>query len=584
MALRTHFEKGEYLKALEVPLARQRPEDLPWLLGSAIFVGDWPRAQAAKQRIPGVPSLLAPTLYFEALGALRRSEYGRARSLMKRNLAHRERLKDFAEEFFIDQGPALYFYFRGNFEKSARFGEKAFVTAERHGFTWGEVVSRDLLAHVYFHLGRVRTSFDYFERASRQAEKLGNESLVSAIEVSHLKYACQVGLWGGESIRRLEDSIAALKTSDTYSRAEFLMELSRQRVLRGQLTRAEEALKDAFHLVHQFQNKRQTARLNFRLAFLQYLRGQDLAALGILRSGMVLLDPQVDHLVMNEMRGLEARLLKQPPPLIDEADAVFWQKRLNARAVGRTNMLPLGEDPLGDLMDLIEVAPEKAAPVILREEYWGLLPRLLGLDRSDNALIVGFIPKGLALSAAGEITVKRQGLTNLMARLIRSLSGGLKSKEELVTEVWGYQYDPLRHDSLLHRALATLRKLLAPQEDWLQFDGESYRLHSSVKLHDRMNLDEAITDAVAGTITEPTPEPTETVAAAAKNFDYDTKLNHRQNLFLKNWPADVPIDVQTYAESFQVSVPSATRDLTGLHQAGRVHRVGRARSTRYLRR
>lgn len=582
MGLRAHFEKGEYLKALEVPFNLQKPEDLPWLLGSAIFVGDWPRAQAARQRIPGVPSLLAPTLYFEALGALRRSEYGRARALMKRNLGHRERLKDFAEEFFVDQGPALYFYFRGNFEKSARFGEKAFITAERHGFTWGEVVSRDLLAHVYFHLGRVRTSFDYFERTSRQAQKLGNESLVSAIEVSFLKYGCQVGLWGGYSVKRLEASLAALKASDTYSRAEFLMELSRQRLLRGQLGRAEEALKDAFHLVHQFQNKRQTARLNFRLAFLQYLRGQDLAALGILRSGMVLLDPQVDHLVMNEMRGLEARLLREPPPVIDDAATVFWQKRMNARAQGRTNVLPLGEDPLGDLMDQIEVAPEKAAPVILREEYWGLLPRLLGLDRSDNAVVVGFIPKGLALIAAGEITVKRQGLTNLMAQLMRVLKDGAKTKEELIAEVWGYRYDPLRHDPLLHRALATLRKLLAPQEDWLQFDGESYRLHPSVKLHDRMNLGGAA-PAAAPASPRPAARP-EPRAEDAPAFAYDSKLNHRQNLFLKNWPADVPVDVQTYAENFQVSVPSATRDLTGLVRAGRATRVGRARSTRYLRR
>ncbi len=542
------------------------------------------------QRIPAVPSLMAPSLYFQALGALRRSEYRRARGLLKKNFTYRARLREREEEFFLDQGPAVYFYFRGDFEKSARFGEKAFMTAERGDFTWGKLVSRDLLAHVYFHLGRVRTSFDYFQRASFEAQQIENKSLSSAIEISTLKYGCQVGLWGGASIQKLENSIATLKPTDTYSRAEFLLELSRQRILRGQVGLAEAALKDAFHLVHQFQNKRQTARLNFRLSYLQYLRGQDLAALGILRSGMALLDTQVDHLIMNEMRGLEARILQQELELPVVAEPVFWQKRMNARLKHETNLLPLGEDPLGDLMDQIDVAPEKAAPAILKEEYWGLLPRLLGLGRSDNALVVGFIPKGVALISAGEVVVKKQGLTNLMARQLRALSDGPQTKEELIKAIWGYNYDPLRHDSLLHRALATLRKLLSPFEDWLQFDGERYRLKPSIKLHDSMKVaarieaqDAAQKMAAAKFAALPSVNAGPEMAGQAPTFKYDSSLNHRQNLYLKNWPADVPIDVQTYAENFQVSLPSATRDLSQLHREGRVQRVGRARSTKYLR-
>lgn len=595
MTLRSLFEKGQYSKGLEIPSKSLKTEDLPWLLGCAVFVGDWSRVQSVVQRIPKIPSLMAPTLYFEALAALRRSDYARARALLKKNLGYRSQLKGREEEFFLDQGPALYFYFRGDFEKSARFGEKAFTWAEESDFIWGEIVSRDLLAHVYFHSGRVRASFDFFARASEKAQRLQNQAILSALEISRLKYSCQVGLWGGESIQRLESSLESLHPSDTYSKAEFLMELSRQRILRGQMEKAEAALKEAFPLVHQFQNKRQTARLNFRLAYLQYLRGQDLAALGILRAGMALLDAKVDHVVLNEMLGLEFHITGDPAEpvggqtaaghLTCEREPVFWQRRINARLNGKTGLLAIGEDPLGDLLDLIQSAPDKAAPIVRREEYWGLLPGLLKLGRNENALVVGFIPRGLAMISSGEVVVKRQGLTNLMARQIRVLSDGRKSKEELIQHIWGYTYDPLRHDSLLHRALATLRKLLHPFEDWLQFDGEHYSLKDRVRIHDSLGPLGLQKETPKLMAIDPADEGAETTSKTPKaaSFDYKTQLNHRQNLFLKNWPVNLPIDVRAYAENFQVSVPSATRDLSSLLSEGFVKRIGRARGTKYIR-
>lgn len=575
MFMRRLFEKGQYQEGLKRASDELNSHELPWLLGCAIFTGDWPKARSVRAKIPKDPQLLAPARYFEALGCLRRGEYAQARALMKENFKLRHPLRGQEEAFYIEQAPALYFYFHGDFARSRLYGERAFQIAEGQSFLWGELVARDVLAHAQFHQGEIRASFAGFDKVRELAKRLKNSPLFSAVEISRLKYGCQVGLWGADSVSHLQSSLAALEPEDTYSKAEFLLELSRQHILRGELQKAEQNLREAFPFVHQFQNRRQTARLNFRLAYLQFLRGQDLAALGILRSAMALVDSRVDHMILTEMAALAARLDERsgaPAPVISNA---FWQKRIEARKRGEAESFPLGEDPLGDLLDRIHQDPVQASSLVKESRYWGLLPSLFRLQRHDRALLLGFFPKGLVLIQSGEVIVKNSGMTNLLARLIRSLAQGTCSKETLIQEIWGYTYDPLRHDPLLHRALTSLRKLLSPYEDWLQFDGDTYQLKPDLKIHENLSL-------LKTHFRNLKPE-VKTRASPPAPIEYDLRLNHRQNLFLKSWEKNEPIDIRIYARSFQISLASATRDLTHLKENGYLQKIGRGRATKYIR-
>jgi uncharacterized membrane protein len=157
-----------------------------------------------------------------------------------------------------------------------------------------------------------------------------------------------------------------------------------------------------------------------------------------------------------------------------------------------------------------------------------------------------------------------------------------KSKEFLVREVWGYEYDPFRHDSLVYSSINKVRQLLAPHADWVQLTEEGYFLSPTVKVILKNNLKPAILAKDLKVKTGKLPPATAKVRLPTKWSKHLKDLNFRQIQildYLKNNPS---ISVLELSTKLRISKPTATRDLSKLFELGIVSRVGQGRATRYF--
>jgi hypothetical protein len=358
------------------------------------------------------------------------------------------------------------------------------------------------------------------------------------------------------------------------------MELARQHSLRGNWQASKIQLEKASQNVFASHNRRQEITLYIRFANLWLKTGDLLQAEIFLRNARRCLDQHVDRSFELAICDLEYQLaLISSRTQIAEAAKEKLLKisgevtsLINVQILARRGWTaaPLSrEDQVGNLFEIIYTTEnlEERVRLIFESGFLSLLlPHLgisTGIARSDQILYFDLEPGHVTTISKSEIFHSLGPLTVLQNRLLRVLADGA-SKEKLLSEVWRYKYDPVRHDSLIYSSINKLRSALGPAADWISTGDDWYQIDRRCEVRYFR----------------------ETPAAAdsprTSNGLDESELNFRQLQILRYLKRQPSIDTSTVREIFKVSEITASRDLSLLTRANRVERIGKARATKYI--
>lgn len=568
--LESLFFIGRYQEVLAGLKASPETQYVPILIGALSFTG---RAEEARSLFELRSKSLdldqqVMARFFLILGLVRISSYREAREHIANNLRATRETSSLRSRFYAYQGLAFYRYFCGRWESGLKAATTSFEAALEDGFSYGKILSADLRGHLLAQVSNVDEGIRYLKEAQSLALEAGNTSVSEAAEISVLSYQAQYGIKPQSIISRLEKKLVSLEATDTYSKTALLLEMARQLTLRGRLPEVKPYLDQAAHLAYMFKNRRQEATLNLRLAYLRFVQGDYYQALSFTSAAERCLDLQVDRGLLLASLGLQLQIvtqlgipereeqLRHALKLMSQHHGSMSHSRMLRRTHSDFKSVSLTGrgDRIGEMRDAGQVNDLITAGTLQ------LLYDIKGWRRDERAIAFDVTPGTHVVLDKGRIHTFTE-LTSLTRKTLLALLQGAATKKQLIEKVWGYAYDPLRHDPLVYNAITGLRRALGASGSWVETTDEGYRLPADVR-----------------TIIESVPlKPNTTKSSIAES----SGLNSRQLSFLKKLKTGEFAHVKSYQKIFQVSEITACRDLAMLFQQGYLIRVGRARATRY---
>ena len=575
------FESGRHREVVErVKAPGKTAAETLALIGSLSFLGRIDEAlelwKIGRARL--APGERARARFSIGLACMRVSRFKLARGFFNRNL------KDAACRFSADvyQGVGIYYFYTGQFEKSLRFAKLAMKRSLENGDAYIRAFATDLQGHALVQTGRRSAGLRLLAEAQELAKR---ESKADVFSPQRLIYESEAGLRPHSIVEELRQQVQLAGRETSYTHANLVLELARQLTLRGRWREARELLDAESPTIYAFENRRQDATLQLRLAEIAYRRGEVSTAQHFLQAARRCLNKIADSVFEIRILGLELKierdLLGREPSLMSLARLEQLSRkhpspmnsringrnsRSGARSLGTAHEPAPGEDPLGDLLDLAGRDPERGAGELMRAGYLGLWPQARGLKPGTEALVVFESGRWLAVGR-DQVALGPGPLSSLSRKILRRLAIDRAGKQELIESVWGYSYEPLRHDSVVHAALAALRKSLGPlAAGWIETHDEGWLL--SVTLIDRNE--------------RRNEKQRDSQPQAAPSSLFAPELNWRQLAALREVETRNQWSVPAYREFFKVSTMTAWRDLDGLVEKRYLVRRGHGRATAYL--
>lgn len=597
------FYKGKYNEVIarvgSDPLDVMDPafeQKTSFQLGSMVFLGLYREAEVLFERALKIstPSslFLSRCRFFLGIGCVRRTDYAGAVKYFSKNLsalrlALRLAYQKFEEchheqIFYAYQGSAFYHFFQGHFEKSNLAAKKSYSAAYEKNFKYGKVLSLDLMGHSLCQIGSINRGLHELEAALTIANKIGNGGIATAIKISLVKYRAQFGINILTTISDLKKAIDLLQPQDTYSKAELLLELIRQLILRGKGSEAKNILEEAGQLIYRHQNKRQYAIFNLRWAHLQLLNDEKQAALALAVSLKSNLNPNIDHLILKQANGLIEKINStsnesiKPENIFTGSSNNIIDSRIRFRISNKASLaINSGEDPIGDIMDAIASGERSVLYQLKTLGLLGLVPKLLKIPIGAKGLFLGPSRSEIIVFNGADIFWIDRAITAPIKKLILNLTGSkFKSKEFLVQQTWGYSYDPSVHDRLLHATIGKLRNILGKYGHWIEWSGNGYKLADQISIFFEES-EKTIPDE------EPKLKPINKNFIKPTQAQDEAELNIRQYKLINTLKTGDFVSVGQYAKLYKICKMTACRDLTSLHRSGRMLRIGKARATVY---
>ncbi|MES2745168.1 MAG: DeoR family transcriptional regulator [Bdellovibrionota bacterium] len=553
-------------------------DHIPYAIGALSFLG---RVEEADFRFHkgGLSQRLtreekSSCLFYMAVGWVRNSNYAKARAYIVQNLLLFRAHKDSAEiAAFARQGQAFYRYFCGRYSHALRAAERALESAIVADHFFVRMFATDLLGHSRVQMGEIARGLQDLELAHKLAQRLGHGSYEKAIFRAILSFRVQYGILGQDNLGVLSELIQESKVEDTFTDSYMVMELARQLTVRGQVSKAEEWLRLVSHQVNASGQRWQRALLNLRFAEIAYQRRNDAQIREKLQLARADIDGDVDLSMLVFWQGLaiKAGLETSEEFLTNhQRDTLRLHSgislRIAARRLSQKHYVPAGEDPLGDFMDSLSHPPPGGIfHHIVKSGYLGLLRDRLPPIASRFFIYYHHASQTLVLGRDGDVFAEETATSSKLFELLKSLYKGFRTKEELIRDVWGYEYNPLRHDSLLYTLISRFRSLLGPCADWLENHDEGYGLMADVEM-------------ILGDVKKPN-----VVAATHKEELTQSDFNMRQFALLELMKKDrKSMSLDECAELFAISKVTATRDFSSLCKTGHLKRVGKGPATRYI--
>jgi tetratricopeptide (TPR) repeat protein len=580
--LYSRLYRGEY-KAVIATWQDSRLHDVrqtPAVVGALAYVGRIDEARDLFQDAELTAAEKVECRFYLGVGHARLSKYEEARNYFGSNLRTVHNAQSDREKFFIYQGMGFYRYFNGRFRRARHYAESAHKAARSAKFTYGEVLSEDLLGHCRVRTGEILQGLNNLKSALQDAHRLGDAGLTNAVAISLSIYQAKYRLNAKQAVRLLTKTLKSIETEDNYSKASLLIEFSEIYIHTGRIDLARKMLERAMESVYTTQNYRQEVMVNLQFARIYLLSGMATQALTALNLCRRTCNPLVDLPLLIEILALEANVHEQMAKLEKKAEVENEIGRLVKFSGDTTDLRFLkdkfgflkrsqgkGQDLIGDLMN--ESLESTNVHDVLDSGYLGLLVHALKLNPYKINLCLDFVPGSLAVVAQGQVHYVPQGLSSILRKIILLLrEHESATKSVMIENVWGYRYDPVMHDPVVFAALGRLRSLLGEFRHILVLSEEGYSLSDSVEVISQ----------------KPSARPKATPMAqiAAMATSQIDQLNIRQLQIINYLNEQQFIDIRICQKIFKTSPITASRDLSQLQKKGLVTRVGRARATKYI--
>jgi DNA-binding winged helix-turn-helix (wHTH) protein len=517
--------------------------------------------------------------FFLAIGWVRRSEYSKAENLISLNEKAKSELP--LERFFHHQGNAFYLFYTGRLlesEEQAKLSRKAAIESNN---IWARCLATDALGHVQVRLGAIHAGLLFLEEAKSLAKKMENKSSESAIEISIQCYRWEYG-WNAGEIQNLEKIVEQQKPENSYSQATLLLELARQQTLRGNFSAASKSLELAAKRVYASKNRRQEVSLHIRMAELAFRKGDLFQAKHFLWFSKRLLHAEVDEFLELPVIGMQRKisLIEGNVEEVKQLDE-RWNSLQNFTSTRDRNLrVRLGIDPQSfsnpedkvheKLFSALQMTSyEEKIRALLEGAFYLEVADLLKLKPGTRS--VALLPLILGVFIQSDEGLEWKNITSMQRKILVALESEC-SKEQLIEKVWGYSYDPLRHDSMIYAALSGLRKSLGNAGSWVRPTEYGYIFEGKIL---------GIESTSSWKKIRPNPQTEEKELQHQFVKEKISLLNHRQ-LEILDWMQTMRyLSVKEVRDRFRVSEITALRDLDGLRKNGIVLRIGKARATRY---
>lgn len=571
------FLSGHYSKTIEqLHKKAVNRSDVISLIGAYSFLGKLFEAQKMfrdhKNHLNDVEKSVAR--FFIGLTLTRKSEYKKAVIIFNRNYQILKKTTPSPiHSFYVYQGMAFYLYFIGKLKTSKKWGLRAYDAAMSSRDVYARSLALDLLGHLKVRLGEINAGLNDLKAAADLARKLNNISVGEAMEISHLQYKAQFGLESNEILEQLKAKYFQLQSEDNYSRGAIGLELARQLTLRGMFLRAEEILASSSSHIFASENRRQEMTLNIRYAENAFQMGKTSLAWNHIRMARRCLHFEADKAFEVQILGMELKLF--PENLRAPVEKRLLQLSQHYDSLINQNILHrLGlKEADTSLEDHFALTLKKISshrdPIhaIIESQYLSLLYLYLDIPRNERCLYFDQQNNRMIFFLNEEISLTEKTLTKTDIKLFLLLQAGHQTKADLCSQVWGYQYQPERHDTIIHTSLSSLRKKFGRAAVFIETTENGYQLNSKLKL--------ILSQLDSPPIPHFNSGPPLPLKAADLNLRQLKALN-----YLKNNEA---LDVTTYRKIFNVTEVTASRDLRGLKKNGFVESVGRARAIKYVR-
>ncbi len=569
-----HYLKGQYSAAAG---SENDLKTISYKIGGLVFTGQHQEARLLyKGYVTNLPIEAQVVANFHlGLSYTRTSEYEKGREYFVNNLLLvRAQPVSLVAQFFAYQGSSFYRFFFSEHRKSQTHAEKGYgcllQMQKAPPLLLG--LSLDIQAHNKIQLGYINQGLKLFEKALAVTGANHLHDLFSEIEISYFNYRSEFSLNLSDHIRTLQKRLDESRNQNDYSNSATALQVAKLYLLQGQFHRAHNFLNSHFDVIYKNQNKRKIAILNTLMAQLVFYKGQFLEALSLINVALGQLNSDVDRSLFLPLLGLKIRCLKflgkdfeeelsSSEKLIQKIDRTIninIQNRISNSIQDRK----LGEDPLGDLFDKVHKRTPGALLEILESGVLLLVFQLFELNPNRKYIIICEAENTTLLVDSRQVVNTGKSLTRLQIDILNKLYLGPCTKSHLIESIWGYDYDPLRHDSLVYTAIGRIRKIMEPNGSWLYSDDNHYSLAHEV---------EVVAPQVSVKSTQPT--------ASQKPVEIQN-LNHRQLQMLAEGHTTA-LSASQYGEIWNVTRMTALRDLSELVEKGMVVKLGRGKATRY---
>ena len=165
--------------------------------------------------------------------------------------------------------------------------------------------------------------------------------------------------------------------------------------------------------------------------------------------------------------------------------------------------------------------------------------------------------------------------------MLSGLADGKRSKEDLIEAVWGYSYDPLRHDPLIYGLMGRMRHTLEEFSGWIVATDGGYQLDEGVSV---TFLSHSVKKPGTSQSVEEWDDTNQDKESSPFTPFEDFDLNLRQLKFLASIKVSDLYTTNEYQKMFpSISRITASRDLNLLVKHKILKRTGKARATSYYR-
>ncbi len=550
-----------------------------WVIGSLAFLGRMKEADTLlKVHSPQMESIQScASWFFLITGHLRNNHPEDAKFYLCQFKTVKQTTA--LQKFYWYQSLGFYHFMSGYFRLAEKYAEKAYLQAVAVGFFYGRAISLDLQGHSLVVMGEVHRGIESITRAKKYFNQLNNSQNAGVINRAINNYRERYFVIEPEEDS--EDPIGELDQNN-FSQSFALLTKTRLQCLRGRVKLARNTLTSVQKVVD-IRHPGYERSLRFRKAYIEWCEGQYLKALetiASLSSHLSQLDPQLQSQII----GLECKIKKslgQPiaSDRIKRLETLARQtsfiisKRIAKRSFGVSFEIYHGRDPLGDWIDRIHdkhLTKEEKVCLAIDSGYLGFLYDILEIPRHLRSICLNPVPGILIFFDKGDVRFHRFHSTNqLVLKLFQAFGKSKRlSKQQVIEELWGYNYNPLKHDALIYDLIARARALLKSEgSDWISPDDDGYRLDHEwhiveflVKIKER----------------DPLPE-------ASPGNSMLTNLNQRQLKFIRYLEKHNQINAKTCLELFEgVTRITVSRDLASLCEMGILDRRGRGKSTFYI--